>query len=251
MSKHEPEPLTDFGYQKVSPSEKTKRVGEVFNSVATNYDLMNDLMSAGLHRVWKRWAIQRADIHLGQSVLDLAGGTGDLTSLIAPKVGALGSVVIADINNAMLSIGRDRLIDQGFTNTIEYVNANAECLPFAENSFSRVIIAFGLRNVTHKMSALKEILRVLKPGGKVIILEFSKPLSFLQKAYDLYSFKVIPFLGKLITDDAQSYQYLVESIRMHPDQETLKTMLAEAGFAQTCYENLTGGVVALHMGYKT
>jgi demethylmenaquinone methyltransferase/2-methoxy-6-polyprenyl-1,4-benzoquinol methylase len=241
--------LTDFGYKQVPTEDKASLVGEVFTSVASKYDIMNDVMSAGMHRLWKRWAISRADIHLGQRVLDLAGGTGDLTAMIAEKVGDLGQVVLADINNAMIKVGRDRLINKGLSN-IEYVNADAQFLPFEDNSFSRITIAFGLRNVTDKSAALKEMYRVLKPAGKVIILEFSKPLSFLQKFYDAYSFNVIPKMGKLITGDEESYQYLVESIRMHPDQETLKQMMADAGFVRAQYENLTGGVVALHSGYK-
>jgi demethylmenaquinone methyltransferase/2-methoxy-6-polyprenyl-1,4-benzoquinol methylase len=244
------EKLTDFGFKTVPVEDKATLVGEVFTSVASKYDIMNDAMSAGLHRLWKRWAISRADIHQGQRVLDLAGGTGDLTAFIAKKVGDTGQVVLADINNAMIKVGRDRLINQGFASTIEYVNADAQHLPFEDNSFSRITIAFGLRNVTDKMAALKEMHRVLKPAGKVVILEFSKPLSFLQKAYDAYSFHVIPKMGKLITGDEESYQYLIESIRMHPDQETLKQMMVEAGFARSDYENLTGGVVALHSGYK-
>lgn len=242
---------TDFGYQQVPWEEKTQKVAEVFHSVAGKYDLMNDLMSAGIHRLWKRFAIELSGIRPGQHVLDLAGGTGDLTLRLANLVGKEGSVTLADINDSMLTIGRNRLIDHGVINNVEYVQANAENLPFAEDSFDCVTMAFGLRNVTDKLAALKSIYQVLKPGGRALILEFSKPTSSgLQKIYDVYSFNVLPFLGKWIAKDADSYQYLAESIRRHPDQETLKAMMQQAGLENCDFHNLSGGIVAIHRGYK-
>lgn len=242
---------TDFGYQQISIHEKTERVATVFSSVASKYDLMNDLMSAGIHRLWKRFTIQLSGVLTGQKVLDLAGGTGDLSLLFAEKVGTQGRVYLTDINSAMLKIGRDRLIDNGYLATTEFIQANAELLPFANNSMDCVCIAFGLRNVTDKAKALKSMYRVLKPGGRLLILEFSKPLlPLLGKIYDHYSFQVLPKLGELVAGDAPSYQYLAESIRMHPDQETLKAMVLAAEFDKCEYHNLSGGIVALHRGWK-
>ncbi len=242
---------TDFGFSEIPTEEKSRRVAEVFNSVASRYDLMNDLMSMGIHRLWKRFTITTAQLRPGQRVLDLAGGTGDLAALIARQVGAEGQVVLADINEAMLQHGRTRLLDMGFAGNIEYVQANAESLPFAENHFHCITMAFGLRNVTNKEAALKSAHRVLKPGGRFLVLEFSKPaVGFLEKLYDAYSFNIIPKLGRWITGDADSYQYLVESIRKHPDQKTLQAMFEQSGFKRTRYLNLSGGIVALHSGYK-
>jgi demethylmenaquinone methyltransferase/2-methoxy-6-polyprenyl-1,4-benzoquinol methylase len=242
---------TDFGYQQVPIDEKAHKVASVFTSVANKYDLMNDLMSLGIHRWWKKFAIEASDVRPGQRVLDIAGGTGDLTRQFAKRVGSTGSVYLADINAAMLSVGRDRLLDQGLAENIYYVQADAEHLPFAENSFDCVSIAFGLRNVTRKENALASIYRVLKPGGQLLVLEFSKPLlPLLQSAYDTYSFSVLPKLGDLVAGDATSYQYLAESIRMHPDQENLKSMILAAEFDRCEYHNLSGGIVALHQGWK-
>lgn len=242
---------TDFGYQEVPINEKAKKVAGVFHSVASQYDLMNDLMSLGIHRLWKRFAVHCANIRKGEQVLDLAGGTGDLTLQLSGLVGEQGQVVLADINESMLLQGRCRLLNKGLGNNIHYVQADAETLPFPNNYFNCVIIGFGLRNVTRKETALTTMFRVLKPGGKLIVLEFSKPqLPALQSCYDLYSFSILPTLGKWIAGDAESYQYLAESIRKHPDQETLKTMLSDAGFADVRYHNLSGGIVAVHQGYK-
>lgn len=242
---------THFGYRNVEAEEKAALVAEVFRSVAPKYDLMNDLMSFGLHRLWKRFTINQAAPRAGQRILDVAAGTGDLTKAFAKKVGKTGKVIMTDINDAMLAVGRDRLVDAGILGNVECVQADAENLPFADNDFDCVTIAFGLRNVTDKAAALRSMYRVLKPGGKLLILEFSKPPSaLLSKAYDFYSFNIIPKMGELVTNDKDSYQYLVESIRMHPNQETLKEMMEIAGFENVEYFNLTGGVVALHKGYK-
>jgi demethylmenaquinone methyltransferase/2-methoxy-6-polyprenyl-1,4-benzoquinol methylase len=242
---------THFGYQEVPVGEKQRRVRAVFDSVATRYDLMNDLMSLGIHRLWKRRTIEMAGVRRGQRVLDLAAGTGDLAEKFSEIVGRDGEVVVSDINEAMLSQGRSRLVDAGRVGNLDYTIANAEALPFADNSFDCVTIGFGLRNVTHKQFALNEMFRVLRAGGRALILEFSHPTTRpLAKAYDLYSFSVLPLMGKLVAGDADSYRYLAESIRMHPDQETLLAMLEQAGFERCSFVNLTGGVVAIHRGYK-
>ena len=242
---------THFGYQQVPVEEKASHVRAVFDSVATRYDLMNDLMSLGIHRLWKRQTIELAGVRRGQRVLDLAGGTGDLASRFARIVGPAGQVVLTDINAAMLTLGRDRLLDLGLAGNLSYAQVNAESQPFPDNHFDCVTIGFGLRNVTHKPKALAEMHRVLKPGGRALVLEFSHPTSqAFAKVYDLYSFTILPLLGRLITDDADSYRYLAESIRMHPDQETLKGMMEEAGFDRCDYFNLNGGIVAIHRGYK-
>ena len=241
---------THFGFQKVPVEEKAQRVRGVFDSVATDYDLMNDVMSLGIHRLWKRLAIGMANIQPGQLVLDLAGGTGDLTLMIAPRVGPQGRVVLSDINNAMIRTGRARLLDKGIAGNVEYVQADAERLPFPDNSFDCITMAFGLRNVTHKQSALDSMYRVLKPAGRLLILEFSRPAALLKPAYDFYSFSILPRLGQLIARDAASYRYLAESIRMHPDQKTLVGMLQSAGFEACDFHNLTCGIVAIHRGYK-
>jgi demethylmenaquinone methyltransferase / 2-methoxy-6-polyprenyl-1,4-benzoquinol methylase len=242
---------THFGYQQVPIEEKAERVAGVFGSVAARYDLMNDVMSFGIHRLWKRFTIDVSGVRAGERVLDLAGGTGDLAAKLVDRVGMEGQVVLADINAAMLREGRERLVDRGLVTNIEYLQADAERLPFPDDYFDCVTMAFGLRNVTHKERALAAIYRVLKPGGRALILEFSKPsLPGLQPLYDLYSFKVLPLMGKLIARDADSYRYLAESIRMHPDQETLKGMMQGAGFERCDYHNLSGGIVALHKGYK-
>ncbi|OAI48753.1 bifunctional demethylmenaquinone methyltransferase/2-methoxy-6-polyprenyl-1,4-benzoquinol methylase [Gammaproteobacteria bacterium SCGC AG-212-F23] len=243
---------THFGYQQIASHEKSQRVAEVFRSVAGKYDLMNDLMSLGLHRLWKKITIAESGVRAGHRVLDIAGGTGDLAYAFSKKVGKEGLVVLADINEKMLQYGRDKFIDKGIlTTNIQYAQADAESLPFAENYFDCITIAFGLRNVTDKAVALRSMYRVLKPGGKLLILEFSKPvIPMLNKLYDAYSFNVIPKLGAWITHDQDSYQYLVESIRMHPNQITLKNMLEDAGFEDVSYRNLSGGIVALHKGFK-
>jgi len=242
---------THFGFKDVATNQKAAMVADVFHSVAGKYDLMNDLMSMGVHRLWKRFAIDCSGVRAGHKVLDIAGGTGDLTAKFSRIVGATGQVVLADINDSMLKVGRDKLIDKGIIGNVDYVQANAEALPFPDNSFDLITIAFGLRNVTDKDKALSSMYRVLKPGGRLLVLEFSKPSSeLLSKAYDFYSFHALPKMGQLIAGDADSYQYLAESIRMHPDQETLKNMMENAGFEQTSYHNLTGGIVALHRGFK-
>ena len=242
---------THFGYQSVDSDAKVGMVGQVFDSVASRYDVMNDLMSFGVHRSWKRYTVSQAAVRPGQIVLDLAGGTGDLAAQFARQVGDTGLVVLADINNAMLNTGRDKLIDEGLIGNIDYAQLNAECLPFEDDTFDCITMAFGLRNVTDKDKALRSMHRVLKPGGKLLVLEFSSPvLPLLSKAYDAYSFSALPLMGKLVANDADSYRYLAESIRMHPDQATLERMMNTAGFARTSYHNLTGGVVALHKGYK-
>ena len=242
---------TDFGYERVKTAEKAARVREVFDSVAAQYDLMNDLMSGGLHRLWKRFTIELSAVRSGQTVLDIAGGTGDLAAKFSKLVGADGKVILADINAAMLSVGRDRLIDRGALSNIDVVQADAQFLPFDDNSIDCITIAFGLRNVTDKAKALRSMHRVLKPGGRVLVLEFSKPTSpLLSKVYDAYSFSALPAMGKLITDDADSYRYLAESIRKHPDQESLLEMVEDAGFVDCRYHNMTGGIVAVHRGIK-
>lgn len=241
---------THFGYKTVPVDDKADLVKGVFDSVASRYDIMNDLMSGGLHRLWKRRTIEQAGVRKGHVVLDLAGGTGDLAREFAGLVGPQGHVILADINAAMLQQGRSRLVDAGVAGNLSIAQVDAQDLPFADNSFDRITIAFGLRNVTDKDAALRSMFRVLKPGGKLLILEFSKPDDAVKPAYDLYSFKVLPMLGKFIADDSDSYQYLAESIRMHPDQETLLTMMTDAGFERARYQNLAGGIVALHSGYR-
>ncbi len=239
---------THFGFETVPEQEKAKRVAGVFTSVAQKYDVMNDVLSVGLHRLWKRFAVSISGVRTGQRVLDVAGGSADLSRLFLQKVGTQGQVVLTDINNAMLRVGRDRLLNEGWTTPT--TQCDAEFLPFPDNYFDCVSIAFGLRNVTHKEAALAEMRRVLKPGGRLIVLEFSKVAPPLVPLYDFYSFKLLPQLGKIIADDADSYRYLAESIRMHPDQETLKNMMQAAGLAKVEYFNMTGGIVAIHRGYK-
>ncbi len=242
---------THFGYRRVPTVEKASHVRAVFDSVADRYDLMNDLMSLGIHRLWKRAAVELSGVRRGQRVLDLAAGTGDLTERFSGLVGPDGAVVCSDINAAMLARGRSRLVDAGVVGNVFYVQANAEQLPFPDDRFDCISIGFGLRNVTHKERALQSMFHGLRPGGRVLILEFSHPgNAALKKLYDLYSFTLLPALGKLVTDDAESYRYLAESIRMHPDQETLKTMLEQAGFERCEYFNLSGGIVAIHRGFK-
>ena len=242
---------THFGYENVAVEDKATRVAEVFHSVANKYDIMNDLMSGGVHRLWKRYTINKAGVKKGDKVLDLAGGTGDLAAKFTRIVGPEGKVILSDINASMLEQGRERLTNMGIAGNIEYVEANAEELPFEDNTFDLVTMAFGLRNVTDKDKALRSIFRTIKPGGKLMVLEFSKPVvPGLNVVYDHYSFKVLPVVGKLVANDAESYRYLAESIRMHPDQETLKGMMEDAGFEKVSYHNMTGGIVALHTGYK-
>jgi demethylmenaquinone methyltransferase/2-methoxy-6-polyprenyl-1,4-benzoquinol methylase len=243
--------VTDFGFQKVPWEEKQRRVGEVFSSVAGRYDLMNDLMSFGVHRLWKKFTVDLAAVRDGERVLDLAGGTGDLAAAFARRVGGRGQVVLADINAAMLSQGRTRLLDRGVSGNVGFAQVNAECLPFADASFDCITIGFGLRNVTDKQAALESMHRVLRPGGRLLVLEFSKPQApGLSKLYDEYSFRILPLMGRVVAQDADSYRYLAESIRMHPDQETLKGMMEKAGFARCQFYNLTGGIVAVHRGYR-
>ncbi|WP_286263971.1 bifunctional demethylmenaquinone methyltransferase/2-methoxy-6-polyprenyl-1,4-benzoquinol methylase UbiE [Thalassotalea atypica] len=245
------ENTTHFGFKTVESKDKASMVAGVFHSVAQQYDIMNDLMSFGIHRLWKRFTIDASGVRPGNKILDLAGGTGDLTARFSQLVGREGKVILADINSSMLNVGREKLRNKGLVQNIEYVQANAEYLPFDDNTFDIVTIAFGLRNVTDKDKALASIFRVLKPGGRLLVLEFSKPEhELLNKAYDFYSFNILPKMGEVIAKDGDSYQYLAESIRMHPDQETLKSMMEAVGFEQTTYHNLTGGVVALHKGYK-
>jgi len=244
------EETTHFGYQEVPVNEKQARVAEVFRSVADRYDVMNDLMSLGTHRLIKRFTIEMCALRPGHRVLDLAGGTGDLTMKFAPLVGEQGQVVLADINEAMLLVGRDRLIDKGLTQNIEFAQVNAETLPFADNSFDCICIAYGLRNVTNKDKALASMHRVLKPGGRALVLEFSTPRNpFLGKAYDMFS-SLWPAAGKLVTGDSASYQYLVESIRMHPDQETLQGMMEAAGMVDCKFHDVMNGICAIHLGFK-
>jgi demethylmenaquinone methyltransferase/2-methoxy-6-polyprenyl-1,4-benzoquinol methylase len=242
---------TDFGFTRVDPEAKAGMVRGVFDSVASRYDLMNDLMSGGVHRLWKRFTIELSAARPGQTILDIAGGTGDLAARFSRLVGPEGQVILADINAAMLEVGRDRLIDKGATGNIEVVQADAQALPFKDNSVDCITIAFGLRNVTDKEMALGSMLRVLRPGGRLLVLEFSKPTSArLGKVYDQYSFQILPAMGRLIAQDADSYRYLAESIRKHPDQETLLGMMEDVGFGECRYHNMTGGIVALHQGFK-
>ncbi|CAG9410041.1 bifunctional demethylmenaquinone methyltransferase/2-methoxy-6-polyprenyl-1,4-benzoquinol methylase UbiE [Providencia sp. PROV188] len=241
----------DFGFRTVEKEEKAGLVANVFHSVASKYDLMNDLMSFGIHRIWKRFTIEASGVRRNQRVLDLAGGTGDLTAKFSRLVGEKGEVVLADINDSMLKMGREKLRDLGIVGNVNYVQANAEELPFPDNYFDCITISFGLRNVTDKDKALRSMFRVLKPGGRLLVLEFSKPiLEPLNKAYDAYSFHILPRIGQVIVNDPESYRYLAESIRMHPNQETLKGMMENAGFEQVSYDNMTGGIVALHKGFK-
>lgn len=245
-----PAETTHFGFKDVPVDEKADHVRGVFDSVASRYDIMNDLMSGGLHRLWKRHTIDQAAARPGHRVLDLAGGTGDLAMRFAKQVGQSGHVVLADINAAMLTEGRRRLVDAGIAGNVSIAQVDAEDLPFAEDSFDRITIAFGLRNVTNKNEALRSMFKVLKPGGKALILEFSEPVEALRPVYDLYSFKVLPLMGRLVARDTESYQYLAESIRRHPNQETLLAMMQDAGFERCRYQNLAGGIVALHIGYR-
>ena len=251
MAKQDTDNTTHFGYQSVAADEKADLVKDVFDSVASRYDIMNDLMSGGLHRLWKRHTVNQAAARPGDVILDLAGGTGDLARAFAGKVGPDGHVVLADINAAMLRQGRTRLVDAGVAGNLSIAQVDAQNLPFADSTFNCITMAFGLRNVTDKDAALRSMFRTLRPGGKAMILEFSEPAKALKPAYDLYSFKVLPLLGKLVARDSDSYQYLAESIRVHPDQETLKSMMEEAGFERCRYQNLAGGIVALHIGYRT
>jgi demethylmenaquinone methyltransferase/2-methoxy-6-polyprenyl-1,4-benzoquinol methylase len=243
---------THFGYKTVDEAEKASKVAEVFHSVANKYDIMNDLMSGGMHRLWKHFTISKAAVRSGQKVLDIAGGTGDLSLSFAKSVGLEretgGQVWLTDINASMLGFGRNRLIDKGYY--LPCIQVDAEQIPFPNNYFDLTTVAFGLRNMTHKEVALKEMLRVIKPGGKAMVLEFSKPVDALKSIYDAYSFKILPWLGEKVAGDSESYRYLAESIRMHPDQETLKTMMESVGFDRVEYHSLTGGIVALHIGYK-
>ena len=242
---------TDFGFQRVKREEKASLVRGVFDSVAARYDLMNDLMSAGVHRLWKRFTIELSAVRPGQTVLDIAGGTGDLAERFSRIVGPDGQVILADINASMLAVGRDRLIDRGALSNIDVVQCDAQYLPFPDNSIDCITIAFGLRNVTDKDLALRSMLRVLRPGGRLLVLEFSKPTNeLLGKAYDAYSFRLLPFMGRVVANDAESYRYLAESIRKHPDQETLLGMMEDAGFMDCQYHNMTGGIVAVHRGIK-
>ncbi|KUJ74563.1 ubiquinone biosynthesis methyltransferase UbiE [Thiomicrospira sp. XS5] len=251
MSTHTEKKTIDFGFTEVPLDEKVKKVKGVFDSVAGNYDIMNDVMSLGIHRLWKRHTIELSGIRPGQAVLDLAGGTGDLTKAFAKRVGKTGRVVLADINESMVRVGRDRLTNDGIIGNVDYTITNAEALTYPDNTFDLVTISFGLRNVTNKDKALAEICRVLKPGGQLMVLEFSKVTQpMLAKAYDFYSFNILPKMGKFIADDEASYQYLAESIRMHPDQETLKQMMLDAGFDKVEYLNMSNGIVALHRGWK-
>jgi demethylmenaquinone methyltransferase/2-methoxy-6-polyprenyl-1,4-benzoquinol methylase len=246
-----PEETTHFGFKTVAWAEKQAKVAAVFDSVASRYDLMNDVMSFGIHRIWKRLAILFSQVQPGQQVLDLAGGSGDLTQLIHRRLGDSGHIILADINANMLQVARNRLLDAGVYKNIEFIQANAECLPFASNQFHCIVMAFGLRNVTDKLAALRSMYRVCKPGGKLLILEFSKPtIPGLQPLYDAYSFHILPKLGRLFAEDSDSYQYLAESIRMHPGQDELKAMIELAGFEDCHYHNFTGGIVALHTAYK-
>ena len=251
MSESNRSGTTHFGFREVPTAEKQKLVGEVFTSVAGKYDLMNDLMSLGIHRVWKRYFVATAQVKAGDRVLDLAGGTGDIAALLRERVGDAGGIVLGDINAGMLTVGRDRMTDRGFVRGFEYVQCNAETLPFPDASFDLVTIAFGLRNVTDKAAALREMLRVLKVGGQARVLEFSEvKADWFKPIYDFHSFNILPRLGKLFAHDADSYQYLAESIRQHPPQDELKAMMETAGFVRCDYKNLNAGIVAIHTGYK-
>lgn len=242
---------TDFGYREVEKQDKAGMVADVFHSVASRYDLMNDLMSGGIHRIWKRFTIELSGVRKGHSVLDIAGGTGDLAARFSQIVGDSGQVVLADINDSMLRVGRDKLLNNGLQGNLQFVQGDAQFLPFPDDSFDCITIAFGLRNVTDKALALRSMLRVLKPGGRLLVLEFSKPENeLISKAYDTYSFRLLPLMGRLVANDSDSYQYLAESIRMHPDQDTLRDMMEDAGFTRCEYHNMTGGIVALHKGVK-
>jgi len=244
-------PTTHFGYERVATDRKVERVREVFDSVAPNYDLMNDLMSGGLHRLWKRFTLTKTGLHAGDLALDVAGGTADLTAGMSRQVGASGLVCLTDINAAMLDQGRRRLVNDAIVGNVAIVQANAECLPFADDTFHCITIGFGLRNVTDKAAALASMRRVLKPGGRLLILEFSRPaLNVIEPLYEFHLFRVLPALGRIVARDRASYQYLAESIRMHPDQDTLLDMMAGAGLEDSLYHNLAGGIVALHIGYK-
>ena len=250
MAKQDSDNTTHFGYRRVAADDKAGLVRDVFDSVASRYDIMNDLMSAGLHRLWKRYTVAQAAARPGDVILDLAGGTGDLARAFSRKVGVGGHVVLADINAAMLRQGRGRLVDAGVAGNVTLAQVDAQHLPFGDNTFDCITMAFGLRNVTDKDAALRSMYGTLKPGGKAMILEFSEPSKAIKPAYDLYSFKVLPTLGKLVAKDSESYQYLAESIRVHPDQETLKSMMEDAGFERCRYHNLSAGIVALHIGYR-
>lgn len=245
-----PDKTTHFGYQDVSPDEKNQKVRTVFDSVSGKYDVMNDVMSFGMHRIWKRYFIHLANIRPYHQVLDLAAGTGDITALIAPRLNEQGSITLCDPNASMLEHGRQRLVDRGILKNIHYVQAKAEKLPFVEDYYDRVTIAFGLRNFTDKSEALDAIYKLIKPGGQLLILEFSKPKKWFRKFYNSYSFNFLPHMGKIIAKDSESYQYLAESIRMHPDQEKLQSMLEMAGFENCSYFNLSSGIVCIHRGYK-
>ncbi|MGH1471821.1 MAG: bifunctional demethylmenaquinone methyltransferase/2-methoxy-6-polyprenyl-1,4-benzoquinol methylase UbiE [Cellvibrionaceae bacterium] len=251
QSPNEGNDTTHFGFEQVKAAEKAGRVAGVFHSVAAQYDVMNDFMTAGIHRLWKRYTIEAAAARPGQRILDIAGGTGDLTIPFSRIVGEQGQVVLADINDSMLNVGRDRLTDKGIVGNVVYLQTDAQFLPFPDNTFDCITIAFGLRNVTDKDLALASMLRILKPGGRLLILEFSKPKNdTFARIYDKYSFNILPAMGKIIANDPDSYRYLAESIRMHPNQETLKEMMNNAGFINTQYTNMTGGIVALHKGFK-
>ena len=247
-----PQDTTHFGFREVATADKQRLVGQVFSSVARNYDRMNDLMSLGLHRLWKRWFVATSGVRRGDRVLDLAGGTGDIAALLRPRVGDSGRVVLGDINAEMLAVGRDRLLDRGLAGGLDYVRLDAEALPFPDRHFDLVTIAFGLRNVTDKARALAEMQRVLKPGGRALVLEFSQVQpQWFRPLYDFHSFQVLPRLGRLIAGDAESYRYLAESIRRHPPQQALCEMMAAAGFERCSFRNLSAGIVAVHSGYRT